>query len=87
MFTVEPPPKDSKLVQHENATVTPHLGASTKKAQVLSELAPYVVFAEKLGRLAIQLETGGSRIQCVKVVYINRLGTLTAWTLDFSDPW
>lgn len=34
VFTVEPPPKDSKLVQHENVTVTPHLGASTKEAQV-----------------------------------------------------
>lgn len=34
MFTEEPPPKDSKLVQHENVTVTPHLGASTKEAQV-----------------------------------------------------
>ncbi|KAF3647522.1 hypothetical protein P3S67_032062 [Capsicum chacoense] len=101
VFTVEPPPKDSKLVQHENVTVTPHLGASTKEAQegvaieiaeavvgalngelsatavnapmvppeVLSELAPYVVLAEKLGRLAVQLVTGGSGIQSVKVVY------------------
>lgn len=33
VFTVEPP-KDSKLVQHENVTVTPHLGASTVEAQV-----------------------------------------------------
>lgn len=34
VFTEEPPAKDSKLVQHENVTVTPHLGASTKEAQV-----------------------------------------------------
>ena len=34
VFTEEPPPKDSKLVQHENVIVTPHLGASTKEAQV-----------------------------------------------------
>lgn len=34
VFTEEPPPKDSKLVQHENVTVTPHLGASTMEAQV-----------------------------------------------------
>lgn len=34
VFTVEPPPKDSKLVLHENVTVTPHLGASTVEAQV-----------------------------------------------------
>jgi len=34
VFTVEPPSKESKLVQHENVTVTPHLGASTIEAQV-----------------------------------------------------
>ncbi|XXG58307.1 hypothetical protein AAC387_Pa04g0649 [Persea americana] len=101
VFTEEPPPIDNKLVQHENVTVTPHLGASTVEAQegvaieiaeavvgalkgelaatavnapmvpaeVLSELAPYVVLAEKLGRLAVQLVAGGSGIQGVKVVY------------------
>ncbi|TYK07186.1 D-3-phosphoglycerate dehydrogenase 1 [Cucumis melo var. makuwa] len=101
VFVEEPPPKDSKLVQHKNVTVTPHLGASTKEAQegvaieiaeavvgalngelsatavnapmvapeVLSELAPYVVLAEKLGRLAVQLVAGGSGIKSVKVVY------------------
>ncbi|KAJ4952826.1 hypothetical protein NE237_029658 [Protea cynaroides] len=101
VFTEEPPPKDSKLVQHENVTVTPHLGASTKEAQegvaveiaeavvgalngelsatavnapmvppeVLSELAPYVVLAEKLGRMVVQLVAGGAGINSVKVVY------------------
>lgn len=101
VFTEEPPPKDSKLVQHENVTLTPHLGASTVEAQegvaieiaeavigalkgelaatavnapmvpaeVLSELAPYVILAEKLGRLAVQLVAGGSGIKGVKVVY------------------
>ncbi|KAL3825037.1 hypothetical protein ACJIZ3_021066 [Penstemon smallii] len=101
VFTKEPPSADSKLVQHENVTVTPHLGASTVEAQegvaveiaeavvgalrgelsatavnapmvppeVLSELAPYVTLAEKLGRLAVQLVAGGSGIQSVKVVY------------------
>lgn len=34
VFTEEPPPKDSKLVLHENVTVTPHLGASTTEAQI-----------------------------------------------------
>ncbi|KAF7814593.1 D-3-phosphoglycerate dehydrogenase 2, chloroplastic-like [Senna tora] len=38
-------------------------------AEVLSELAPYVVLAEKLGRLAVQLVSGGSGIKSVKVVY------------------
>ncbi|XP_073310373.1 D-3-phosphoglycerate dehydrogenase 3, chloroplastic-like [Primulina huaijiensis] len=101
VFTVEPTTQDNKLVQHENVTVTPHLGASTKEAQegvaveiaeavvgalkgelsatavnapmvppeVLSELAPYVTLAEKLGRLAVQLVSGGSGIKSVKVVY------------------
>lgn len=36
---------------------------------VLSELAPYVVLAEKLGRLAVQLVSGGSGIKSVKVIY------------------
>jgi phosphoglycerate dehydrogenase-like enzyme len=34
VFTVEPPSEDSKLVKHELVTATPHLGASTKEAQV-----------------------------------------------------
>nr|KYP50416.1 hypothetical protein KK1_027782 [Cajanus cajan] len=101
VFTEEPPPKDSKLVQHEKVTVTPHLGASTKEAQegvaieiaeavvkalkgelsatavnapavspqVVLELGPYVVLAEKLGRVAVQLVSGGSGIKNVKLVY------------------
>ncbi|KAF0900333.1 hypothetical protein E2562_030621 [Oryza meyeriana var. granulata] len=102
VFTEEPPAKDSKLVLHENVTVTPHLGASTVEAQegvaieiaeavtgalrgelaatavnapmvpaeVMSELAPYVSLAEKLGRLAVQLVAGESGgIKGVKVVY------------------
>lgn len=101
VFTKEPPAPDSKLLQLENVTLTPHLGASTKEAQegvaveiaeavvgalrgelsatavnapmvpaeVLSELAPYVLLAEKLGRLAVQLVTGGKGVKSVKVVY------------------
>ncbi|KAL9668121.1 hypothetical protein QQ045_002496 [Rhodiola kirilowii] len=34
VFTVEPPPQSSLLVQHENVTVTPHLGARTTEAQI-----------------------------------------------------
>ncbi|CAL5005958.1 unnamed protein product [Urochloa decumbens] len=106
VFTVEPPPKDSMLVLHENVTVTPHLGASTVEAQegvaieiaeavvgalrgelaatavnapmvpaeVLSELAPYVSLAEKLGRLAVQLVAGETGIKGVKVVYTTARG-------------
>ncbi|KAL5698121.1 hypothetical protein ACHQM5_029200 [Ranunculus cassubicifolius] len=101
VFTKEPPSPDSRLIQHENVTVTPHLGASTMEAQegvaieiaeavvgalkgelsatavnapmvppdVLSELAPYVILAEKLGRLAVQLVGGGSGVKTVKVTY------------------
>lgn len=36
---------------------------------MLSELAPYVVLAEKLGRLAVQLVGGGSGVKTVKVTY------------------
>ncbi|RDX58265.1 D-3-phosphoglycerate dehydrogenase 2, chloroplastic, partial [Mucuna pruriens] len=132
VFTEEPPSKDSKLVQHENVTITPHLGASTKEAQtpvsillcsihhlltkytppiltyqegvaieiaeavlgalkgelsatavnapmvapeVLSELTPYVLLAEKLGKLAVQLVSGGRGIKSVKVVYRSARGT------------
>ncbi|XAR72932.1 Phosphoglycerate dehydrogenase [Bertholletia excelsa] len=53
VFAVEPPPKDSKLVLHEQVTVTPHLGASTVEAQegVAIEIAEAVVGALK-GELA-----------------------------------
>ncbi|KZV48348.1 d-3-phosphoglycerate dehydrogenase, chloroplastic-like [Dorcoceras hygrometricum] len=42
--------------------------------EVLSELAPYVTLAEKLGRLAVQLVAGGSGIKSVKVVYCSARG-------------
>ncbi|KAJ4701695.1 D-3-phosphoglycerate dehydrogenase [Melia azedarach] len=106
VFTEEPPAKDSKLVLHENVTVTPHLGASTTEAQegvaieiaeavvgalkgelaatavnapmvpaeVLSELAPFVTLAEKLGRLAVQLVAGGSGVKSVKMTYASARG-------------
>ncbi|XXG56236.1 hypothetical protein AAC387_Pa03g3708 [Persea americana] len=106
VFTEEPPSKDSKLVQHESVTVTPHLGASTVEAQegvaieiveavigglkgelsstavnapmvpaeVLSELAPFVVLSEMLGRLAVQLVAGGSGVKTVKVTYASARG-------------
>ncbi|XP_022772215.1 D-3-phosphoglycerate dehydrogenase 3, chloroplastic-like [Durio zibethinus] len=53
VFTEEPPPKENKLVRHENVTVTPHLGASTTEAQevVALEIAEAVVGALK-GELA-----------------------------------
>ncbi|THU72334.1 hypothetical protein C4D60_Mb04t11000 [Musa balbisiana] len=38
-------------------------------AEVLSELTPFVVLAEKLGRLAVQLVAGGSGVKSVKVTY------------------
>jgi D-3-phosphoglycerate dehydrogenase len=37
--------------------------------QVLTELKPYVELAEKLGRLAVQLVSGGSGVKDVKVTY------------------
>ncbi|KAF2318659.1 hypothetical protein GH714_009651 [Hevea brasiliensis] len=38
-------------------------------AEVLTELKPYVMLAEKLGRLAVQLVAGGSGVKSVKVTY------------------
>lgn len=38
-------------------------------AEVITELSPYVILAEKLGRLAVQLVSGGSGIKTVKVTY------------------
>ncbi|KAJ3677283.1 hypothetical protein LUZ60_003007 [Juncus effusus] len=38
-------------------------------AEVLTELAPYFVLAEKLGRLAVQLVAGGGGVKSVKVTY------------------
>jgi len=48
VFTEEPPAKDSKLVQHENVIATPHLGASTKEAQVCFSLISYFHFFSSL---------------------------------------
>ena len=36
---------------------------------MLSELKPYVVLVEKLGRLAVQLVAGGNGVKTVKVMY------------------
>ena len=41
----------------------------SSELQVLSELAPYVMLSEKLGRLAVQLVAGGSGVKSVKVTY------------------
>ncbi|KAK7270600.1 hypothetical protein RJT34_25892 [Clitoria ternatea] len=42
--------------------------------EVVSELNPYIVLAEKLGKLAVQLVSGGSGIKNVKVVYRSARG-------------
>ncbi|XP_010526972.1 PREDICTED: D-3-phosphoglycerate dehydrogenase 1, chloroplastic [Tarenaya hassleriana] len=44
-------------------------------AEVLTELKPYVVLAEKLGRLAVQLVAGGSGVKNVKVTYASARAT------------
>ncbi|KAK3408479.1 hypothetical protein EUGRSUZ_J00710 [Eucalyptus grandis] len=78
VFTEEPPAKDSKLVQHERVTVTPHLGASTTEAQegVAIEIAEAIIGALK-GELAatavnapmVPAETNGSGVKTIKVTY------------------
>lgn len=37
--------------------------------QVIAELEPYVKLAERLGRLAVQLVSGGAGVKDVKVIY------------------
>ncbi|KAG5543520.1 hypothetical protein RHGRI_016301 [Rhododendron griersonianum] len=43
-------------------------------AEVLAELAPFVLLAEKLGRLAVQLVAGGGGVQSVKITYASARG-------------
>lgn len=43
-------------------------------AEVLQELAPYVSLAERLGRMAVQLVSGGSGVKDVKVTYRSARG-------------
>lgn len=45
------------------------VNAPMVSAEVLSELAPYVILAESLGRLAVQLVSGISGVKSVKVIY------------------
>jgi hypothetical protein len=52
VFTEEPPPKDSRLVLHENVTVTPHLGASTTEAQVCMTIYLGIWFTSHFHHLA-----------------------------------
>lgn len=40
----------------------------------MSELAPFILLAEKLGRLAVQLVAGGSGVQSVKITYASARG-------------
>ncbi|KAI8549977.1 hypothetical protein RHMOL_Rhmol06G0067600 [Rhododendron molle] len=43
-------------------------------AEVLAELAPFVLLAEKLGRLAVQLVAGGGGVQSVRITYASARG-------------
>ncbi|RDX82573.1 D-3-phosphoglycerate dehydrogenase 1, chloroplastic, partial [Mucuna pruriens] len=71
VFTEEPPAKDSKLIQHELVTATPHLGASTMEAQegVAIEIAEAVVGALKgeLAATAVNAPMVPSEVQIANV--------------------
>ncbi|HEV3235229.1 MAG TPA: phosphoglycerate dehydrogenase [Candidatus Dormibacteraeota bacterium] len=54
VFEVEPPPKDSRLVNHPHVVATPHLGASTEEAQV-------GVAADVVDQIITVLEGGPAR--------------------------
>ncbi|KAJ4873090.1 hypothetical protein Rs2_08880 [Raphanus sativus] len=51
------------------------VNAPMVSAEVLTELKPYVLLAEKLGRLAVQLVAGGSGVKNVKVSYTSARAT------------
>ncbi|KAJ0252064.1 D-3-phosphoglycerate dehydrogenase 1 [Hirschfeldia incana] len=51
------------------------VNAPMVSAEVLTELKPYVILAEKLGRLAVQLVAGGSGVKNVKVSYASARAT------------
>ncbi|KAJ0247279.1 D-3-phosphoglycerate dehydrogenase 1 [Hirschfeldia incana] len=51
------------------------VNAPMVSAEVLTELKPYVILAEKLGRLAVQLVAGGSGVKNVKVSYTSARAT------------
>ncbi|CAN6918284.1 hypothetical protein Bca4012_086627 [Brassica carinata] len=51
------------------------VNAPMVSAEVLTELKPYVILAEKLGRLAVQLVAGGSGVKNVKVSYTTARAT------------
>ncbi|KAG2318631.1 hypothetical protein Bca52824_011844 [Brassica carinata] len=51
------------------------VNAPMVSAEVLTELKPYVILAEKLGRLAVQLVAGGSGVKNVKISYTSARAT------------
>jgi len=108
------PPKDSPLLHLDNVIVTPHLGASTREAQVnvavtaaegvlealkggpvrnavnmpsikpetLAVIKPYLMLAEKLGSLCIQLIEG--RIDAVEVSYSGDVASIDTGPLTIA---
>jgi len=108
------PPKDSPLLHLNNVIVTPHLGASTREAQVnvaitaaegvlealkggpvrnavnmpsikpetLAVIKPYLMLAEKLGSLCVQLAEG--RINTVEVSYSGDVASMDTGPLTIA---
>ncbi|CAL9781381.1 unnamed protein product, partial [Musa acuminata subsp. burmannicoides] len=52
---------------------------------VLSQLAPYIILAEKLGSLAVQLVAGGSGIKGVKIILPTKEASALADERNFHD--
>jgi len=108
------PPKDSPLLHLNNVIVTPHLGASTREAQVnvavtaaegvlealkgepvrnavnmpsikpetLAVIKPYLMLAEKLGSLCVQLAE--ERINAVEVSYSGDVASMDTGPLTIA---
>jgi len=108
------PPHESPLLHLDNVIVTPHLGASTREAQVnvavtaaegvlealkggpvrnavnmpsikpetLAVIKPYLMLAEKLGSLCVQLAEG--RINTVEVSYSGDVASMDTGPLTIA---
>lgn len=68
--------KDNEILEVEDVVMRCNcIYLSLLYPQVLAELKPYVVLAEQLGRLAVQLVAGGSGVKNVKVTYASARAT------------
>ena len=80
VFTTEPPPKESKLLNHPKILTTPHLGASTKEAQEAVSIAAAEQLLKYLRGQGIigAVNAGGMRVDldAVQGAYVDLAGRM-----------